>query len=59
MAELQEVYNAEFNQIDFFDFSTLDLEDKLFSDLVHLKKEGAIYFSEFLEKGNWEDFKYN
>lgn len=59
VGEFHKLYNTRFNQIDYFDFSNFSDEDKFFSDLVHLNKVGAIYFSNFLKKGNWEEFRYD
>jgi hypothetical protein len=56
--EFQQMYKMKFNQISYFDFSNFPLEDEFFVDLVHLNREGAICFSEFLSRRKWKDFKY-
>ncbi len=58
MKEFQKVYNIEFSQLDYFDFSSFYIEDGMYSDLVHLNKKGSAYFSNFLESSSWESFRY-
>ena len=58
MQEFQKVYNIEFSQLDYFDFSSLPMEDEMYADLLHLNKKGSSYFSNFLETSNWESFRY-
>ena len=58
MEEFQKVYNTEFSQLDYFDFSSFSMEDEMYADLLHLNKKGSSYFSNFLETSGWESFKY-
>jgi len=56
--EFQKAYNTEFSQLDYFDFSSMSMEDEMYADLLHLNKEGSSYFSNFLETSDWESFRY-
>tara|TARA_B100000902_G_scaffold373665_1_gene401860 strand:+ start:845 stop:1753 length:909 start_codon:yes stop_codon:yes gene_type:complete len=58
MEEFKKVYNTEFNQLDYFDFSSMLMEDEMYVDLVHLNKKGSSYFSNFLESFGWQSFRY-
>jgi hypothetical protein len=58
MEEFQKLYNTEFSQLDYFDFSSMPMEDEMYADLLHLNKEGSSYFSKFLETSDWESFRY-
>ena len=58
MEEFQKAYNTEFSQLDYFDFSSMPMEDEMYADLLHLNKEGSSYFSNFLETSDWEIFRY-
>jgi len=58
MEEFQIVYNTKFNQLDYFNFSSLSMEDEMYADLLHLNKQGSSYFSNFLETSGWESFRY-
>ncbi len=58
MEEFQKVYNTEFSQLDYFEFSSFSMEDEMYSDLLHLNKKGSSYFSNFLESFSWESFRY-
>ena len=58
MKEFQNLYNIEFSQLDYFDFSSLPMEDEMHADLLHLNKQGSSYFSNFLETSGWQSFRY-
>ena len=58
MEEFQKAYNTEFSQLDYFDFSSMPMQDEMYADLLHLNKEGSSYFSNFLETCDWESFRY-
>ena len=58
MEEFQKAYNTEFSQLDYFDFSSMPMENEMYADLLHLNKKGSSYFSNFLESFSWESFRY-
>lgn len=58
MVEFDKVYNTDFIQLEYFDFSNFSMQDEMYSDLLHLNKKGSSYFSNFLETSNWESFRY-
>ncbi len=55
--DFKDLYYQEFSQVCYFDFSSINIDDCLFSDLVHLNKEGANHFSNFLLSNNWDIYK--
>ena len=58
VVEFEKVYNTDFSQFEYFDFSNLSMEDEMYADLLHLNKKGSSYFSNFLENSSWESFRY-
>lgn len=58
MQEFQKIYNTKFSKLDYFDFSSFSMQDDMYTDLLHLHKSGAFYFSHFLNSNSWEAFRY-
>jgi len=58
MVEFDEIYNSDFSQLEYFDFSNFSMEDEMYSDLLHLNKKGSTYFSNFLENSSWDAFRF-
>lgn len=58
VVEFEKVYNTDFSQLEYFDFSNLFMEDEMYTDLLHLNKKGSSYFSNFLDTSSWEGFRY-
>ena len=56
--EFHKLYNTEFSQLDYFDFSGIIMEDEMYTDLIHLNKKASSYFSNFLQNSSWESFRY-
>ena len=56
---LFKTYNRYFSDIPFYDYSTMELSDSCFTDLVHLNKKGAIVFSEKFNKQDELIFQNN
>lgn len=49
VAEFNQFYDNELNDVTYLDFSNLILPDEYYSDLVHLNYKGADYFSNLLK----------
>lgn len=47
--EFYQIYHNDFADIDFLDFSKMDISEEYFWDIFHLNDAGADYFSNFLE----------
>jgi len=48
------LYDEKYSQVDYLDFSTLEMPDDCYDDFVHLSRKGSTYFSLLLENEGLE-----
>mgnify|MGYP000453742278 CR=1 FL=1 len=48
--EFYDIYRKDFGNVDFLDFSKMNIPEKYFWDIFHLNDKGADYFSQFLKE---------